>query len=103
MFPRTARYITQGVAQNVKAEIQYLLWQLIDNDLDQGFPLDYLQVFQLYGTVVNGKPALRITQRQEKPNRSRVLMATNITIAPSRTVWIVDSHSYCTMILPEEY
>lgn len=86
MFPKTARYVTQGVILNVKEEIQYLLWQLIDNDLDQGLPLDYLHVFQLCGTVVNGKPALRIRQRQEKPNGSRVHMTTNITTSSSMTV-----------------
>lgn len=103
MFPRTARYITHGVALNVKEEIQYLLWQLIDNDLDQGLTLDYLQAFQLCGILVNGKPALRITQRQENLNRSRVHIALNTIASSSMTVWIMDNHSYCTMMLPEEY
>lgn len=104
MFPKHARYMTRGVSEKIGPDIQNALWAIIDRDLEEGWPMDYLQVFYLTIVHSNGQIIQRIRQRQEEPERKRKYDLSGIENPISGvTIWIIDSSEYCTMLLPEEY
>lgn len=94
------RYITRAIDETVHAEIQMILWRLIDELKEKGVKLDYLQVFEL--TVADGRQ--RIVHRQEVPERKSEWLYTLQYTAPiDQTIWCIDSESYQMMLLPNEY
>ncbi|CAM4219797.1 DUF960 domain-containing protein [Paenibacillus alkaliterrae] len=104
MFPKHSRYKTRGIDENVSEPLQLLMWQLIDRDLDECVTFDYLQVFELFAGYVDGKPVQHICHRQEQPKRSRLHTISGIDKSLTKLkVWVIDSGTYCTMLLPEEY
>jgi len=104
MFPKYARYKTRGIEEAISEHLQNALWAIVDHDLAEGKELDYLQVFELSVSRANGMPVQQVRQRQEKPKRSRLYIIPEIQRTVSGvTVWIIDSGTYCTMLLPEEY
>ncbi|WP_260604314.1 DUF960 domain-containing protein [Enterococcus faecium] len=40
------RYVTKGVMDSLPVELQTLCWNLIDQNVQKQFPLDYLQIFE---------------------------------------------------------
>jgi Protein of unknown function (DUF3230). len=104
MFPKHSRYVTRGVIETIGPDIQSALWSIIDRDLNEGKEMDYLQVFSLSIVHAGGQVYQRIRHRQEKPERKRTYDLSGIREPVSGvTVWIIDSGTYCTMLLPEEY
>ncbi|MGG2197553.1 DUF960 family protein [Paenibacillus validus] len=104
MFSRESRYKTRGVDEAISEQLQYKLWQILDNDLNEGKPLGYLQVFELITSHVDGMPVQQVRQRQEQPKRNRIHTLTGIVKPVSNvTVWVIDSGTYSTMLLPSEY
>lgn len=101
MFDRKyGRYMTRAINETVHAEIQMILWRLIDEQANEGVKLDYLQVFEL--TVVDGRQ--RIVHRQEEPERKREWLYTlQYTTPIEQTIWCIDSESYQMMLLPNDY
>ncbi|QNK57435.1 DUF960 family protein [Paenibacillus sp. PAMC21692] len=104
MFPQHDRYKTRGVDEALKDQLQNALWQILDRNLEDGKPLDYLQVFELFTARVDGKPVQCVRHRQEQPNRNRLHVLKSIgKPASNLTVWIIDDGAHCTMLLPDEY
>lgn len=97
MFNRKhERYMTRSIDETVHAEIQMILWRLIDEQANEGMKLDYLQVFEL--TVADGRQ--RIVHRQEEPERKREWLYTlQYTTPIEQTIWCIDS----VMLLPSDY
>ncbi|MCY9664913.1 DUF960 domain-containing protein [Paenibacillus alginolyticus] len=104
MFPKHARYMTRGVRETISLDIQDALWAIIDRNLGEGKAMDYLQVFSLTIVHTDNQIIQRIRQRQEEPERKQKYDLTGIAEPVSGvTVWIIDSGTYCTMLLPNEY
>jgi Staphylococcal protein of unknown function (DUF960) len=94
------KYATQQIASNVSAEIQGLLWRIMDSRRNNQEPLDYLQVFRLQR---NGDRQ-RITNKQEQPPMELVVqLELNESQPIDTTIWIVDDGSHCTMMFPNDY
>lgn len=88
--------MTRAINETVHAEIQMILWRLIDEQGNEGMELDYLQVFEL--TVTDGRQ--RIVHRQEEPERKREWLYTlQYTTPIEQTIWCIDS----VMLLPSDY
>lgn len=102
MFSTEHRYVTQGVMAHVASDLQVLLWQLIDLRKAEGGQLDYLQVFSLTYDCKLGRILQRITHTQEVPPYSKSCLYT-VSQPVCRTVWVIDSGEYATMLLPDEY
>lgn len=97
---KNKRYMTRTIDETVHAEIQMILWSLIDEQVKAGKELDYLQVFEL--EVTEGRQ--RIVHRQEVPERKREWIYTLQYTAPiDQTIWCIDSEEYQMMLLPNEY
>lgn len=104
MFPRAARYVTSGINRIIEPSLQQLLWQLIDLRLKQKSKMDYLQVFELSTHRFAGLTTQQIVHRQEQPPFKKVWQK-DFVKRPVHgiTVWVIDSGSYCTMLLPNKY
>lgn len=89
------RYLTRGVQAEIPLELQLLMWSCID-----GLPeeRDYFQVFRLE----NFNGIQKLTHFSEHPAHQReyfIPAASPITAK----VYIIDSNTYSTMLLAEEY
>lgn len=88
-------YLTRGIQAEIPSELQLFMWGCID-----GLPVerDYFQVFQLE----NFNSIQKITHFSEQPEyRKEYLIQTDNPITAK--VYIIDSDTYSTMLLAEEY
>lgn len=89
------RYLTRGVQTLIPFELQFFMWELIDQLPE---PKDYFQVFKL--TIQDGKQ--HISHESEQPEYHKeydIDTANPIT----EKVYVVDDDTHCTMLLAEEY
>lgn len=89
------RYLTKGVQAEIPLELQLFMWGCID-----GLPeeRDYFQVFRLE----NMGSIQKITHFSEQPEyHKEYLIPTGNPITAK--VYIIDSDTYSTMLLAEEY
>lgn len=94
------RYMTRTIDETVHAEIQMILWSLMDERRKENKELDYLQVFEL--KEKEGRQ--HIIHRQEVPERKREWVYTlQYTTPIDQTIWCIDSEEYQMMLLPNEY
>lgn len=94
------RFLTRSVAEEVPIATQIFLWALIDDQVSKGTQLDYLQKFEL-STTETGQT---IVHSQEEPRwRQEVLLLLPGFRCLNRTIWIIDSEDYQTMLFPEDY
>jgi len=92
--------MTKTIDETVHAEIQMILWNLINEQRNEEKELDYLQVFEL--KMTDGRQ--RIVHRQEVPERKREWVYTlQYTTPIDQTIWCIDSEEYQMMLLPNEY
>lgn len=92
--------MTRTIDETVHAEIQMILWRLIDELKEKDVKLDYLQVFEL--TVADERQ--RIIHRQEVPERkSEWIYTLQYTTPIDQKIWCIDSELYQMMLLPNEY
>lgn len=92
--------MTRAIDDTVHAEIQVILWGLIDEQRKENAELDYLQVFEL--KEKGGRQ--HIIHRQEVPERKREwVYKLQYTTPIDQTIWCIDSESYQMMLLPNEY
>lgn len=94
------RYITRSVDEEIPFIIQLYLWNLIDEQVSKENKRDYLQIFQLQ--AIEGGQV--IYHRQEIPewSQKRILRIPAEDCINQR-IWVIDSESYQTMLLPEDY
>ena len=97
------RYITCGVQAEIHPILQASLWNMIDNDISNGLPVDYLQIFKLKPVMRNGKECQEIIHLQEQPKRDKKTIV-DFGITPvSAKIFVIDSGEYVTMMLASEY
>ena len=89
------RYITKGVQENISLELQFFMWNCIDNLSE---PKDYLQVFNL--SVVGSLQ--RITHTSENPEYKKEYLIPSEKPIPEK-VYVIDDGDHSTMLLAEEY
>lgn len=104
MFSKDNRYITRGINIEVPPILREALWRLVEMQIEQGLPMDSLQIFKLCGSWYNNEFVQKIEHIQEQPPRSAIL---HIKIKPEQIVnakiYIIDSVSYSTMLFSYEY
>ena len=89
------RYLTAGVAATFPECLQLFIWQCIDRLPDER---DYLQVFELkpFGGMQ------QITHTAEEPEYRKVFLFPSDNPVTAK-LYVIDSDTYCTMLLAEEY
>ena len=94
------RYVTRGIKDAVPQETQFFLWSLIDDQVQNGNEMDYFQKFELKATE-NGQ---LVVHSQEEPKWSQeTLLKVHDDCCITKTIWVIDSDDYQTMLFPEEY
>ena len=89
------RYLTKGVQSEIPLELQLFMWECLDRMSE---PKDYFQVFRLE----NLGGIQKITNFSEQPEyHKEYLIPTNKPITAK--IYIIDSDTYSTMLLAEEY
>lgn len=92
---KNQRYLTQGVQSEVPIELQLFMWSCIDRLPEER---DCFQVFKLEN--LNG--IQKITHFSEQPEHRREYLIP-IDNPITTKVYIIDSDTYSTMLLAEEY
>jgi hypothetical protein len=89
------RYLTKGVQSEIPLELQLFMWGCIDKLLEER---DYFRVFKLE----NLGGIQKITHFSEQPAyRKEYLIPIDNPITTK--IYIIDSDTYSTMLLAEEY
>ena len=89
------RYITKGVQENISLELQFFMWNCID-DLSE--PKDYLQVFNL--SAVGSLQRITHTSEEPEYKKEHLIPSDNpITVK----IYVIDDGDHSTMLLAEEY
>ncbi|MDE5936711.1 MAG: DUF960 domain-containing protein [Ruminococcus sp.] len=89
------RYLTKGVQSEIPIELQLFMWGCIDKMPE---PKDYFQVFKMES--LNG--IQKITHFSEQPEYHKEYLIP-IDNPITAKVYIIDSDTYITMLLAEEY
>ena len=89
------RYLTRGVCGTIPPVIQGFIWNCIDRLPDER---DYLQVFELkpFGGMQ------QITHTAEEPEYRKVFLFPSDNPVTAK-LYVIDSDTYSTMLLAEEY
>ena len=90
------RYLTQGVQADIPFELQFFMWECIDN---LSVEKDYLQVFELE----NADGIQRIHHFSEQPEYNMEYLLPAIPDPITTKVYVIDDGEYSTMLLAEEY
>ncbi|MEC1375844.1 DUF960 family protein [Heyndrickxia oleronia] len=94
------RYMTRNIADGLHIEIQMIIWNLIEERVNNDEELDFLQVFEL----TNEKGMQSIIHQQECPmHKQQWLIPLQQTRPVTSTVWCLDNGEYQMMLYPEDY
>lgn len=97
MFAKSSRYLTKGIQEILKVEVQVFLWGLVDSLND---PKDYLQVFELKKLPEGW---VKVVHKQEEPEYySEALIKVPLDVDNIK-IFVIDSGDYSTMLLADEY
>ena len=89
------RYLTRGVQTTIPFELQFFMWELIDQLAE---PKDYFQVFKL--TIQDGKQHISHESEQPEYHKEYDIETANPIEAK---IYVIDDGTHCTMLLAEEY
>lgn len=89
------RYLTRGVGDTIPLQLQMFIWTCIELLPDD---CDYLQVFELkpFGGMQ------QITHTSEQPEYRKVFLFPSDNPVTAK-LYVIDSDTYSTMLLAEEY
>lgn len=90
------RYLTRGVQADITFELQFFMWECIDN---LQIEKDYFQVFEL--SILDG--IQRIHHFSEQPEYSMEYFLPTIIHTVTAKVYVIDDGDHSTMLLAEEY
>ena len=92
---KSLRYMTRGISDSISPLIQTFIWNCIDRLPDN---CDYLQVFRL--EPFGGMQQIKHTA-EDPAYRKIYLFPSGEPI--TEKIYVLDSDSYCTMLLASEY
>ena len=97
------RYMTSGIQADIPAELQLILWYMIDENIKQGLKMDYLQVFRLSPYNKENNVYQKIIHSQEVPNRKREKILNVFGETVTAKIFVIDDVEHITMLLADEY
>jgi len=97
-----AKYITRGIENEIPIELQTIMWNMIDQDKQQGKGMDYLQIFTLKSAFENGVIMQEVTHTQEQPPRKKKITIKSETPVSAK-IFVIDDVTHTTMLLNHEY
>lgn len=102
MFNEESRYITKGIANNVPLELQFFMWQLIEDLKETVEEVDYLQVFDI-SVIDKIENKVRIIHSQEIPEYKKIWIIKMSEPCNNERIFVIDDKTHSTMMLAKEY
>ena len=96
------RYITNGIENEIPIELQFVMWDLIDELRNSKQKLDYLQIFTLRPVYENGVEMQEIVHKQEQPWRKKKITVESDSPISAK-IFVIDDTTHITMLLCDEY
>ena len=102
-FNKSTRFMTRAIAETFPDELKILIWEIIDEDVNEYSDTDYLQVFTFEKI---GQNLITVKREQEEPPRTTVVY---IDYKPEyqsildRKIFVIDDTDHSTMLYAEEY
>lgn len=102
-FNKSTRFMTRAIAETFPDELKFLIWEIIDEDVNEYSDTDYLQVFTFEKI---GQNLITVKREQEEPPRTTVVY---IDYKPEyqsildRKIFVIDDTDHSTMLYAEEY
>ena len=89
------RYLTRGVQTAIPFELQFFMWELIDQLPE---PKERFQIFRL--TIQEGKQHISHESEQPEYHKEYDIDTANPI---EEKIYVIDDDTHCTMLLAEEY
>ena len=102
LFVDKPKYITRGIDQELPIELQLFLWTCIERLISQGIEIDYLQVFDVDSSEVEGRYLVSVKHSQEVPEYAAEYLVT-CTLKITGKIFVIDDGAYVTMLWSSEY
>ena len=96
------RYITSGIENEIPAELQIMMWDMVDKLRHTNQKLDYLQIFVLRPVRESGVEMQEIVHKQELPWRMKKITVESGSPISAK-IFVIDNIDYITMLLSQEY
>lgn len=102
-FNKSTRFMTRAIAETFPDELKILIWEIIDEDVNEYSDTDYLQVFTFEKI---GQNLITVKREQEEPPRTTVVY---IDYKPEyqsildRKIFVIDDTDHSTTLYAEEY
>lgn len=103
LFVDKPRYMTRGIHQELPVELQSFLWICIEQLINQGVELDYLQVFEINSREIEEECLLvTVKHSQEVPEYCTEYLV-NSKQKVSGKIFVIDDGANATMLWSNEY
>ena len=102
-FNKSTRFMTRAIAETFPDELKILIWEIIDEDVNEYSDTDYLQVFTFEKI---GQNLITVKREQEEPPRTTVVYIDYKSEYQSildRKIFVIDDTDHSTMLYAEEY
>ncbi len=102
-FNKATRLMTRAIAETLPDELKILIWEIIDEDINEYNDTDYLQVFTFEKL---GQGLIAVKREQEKPPKLTVVY---IDYKPEyqslldKKIFVIDDIDHSTMLYADEY
>ena len=102
MFNIENKFMTIGVKENISLDVQLFMWNEIEERINAGKQVDYLQVFNI-SVIDEVRGIVKIEHTQEVPEYKKTLIIKSKGIKSNLKVFVIFESEYATMMLASEY
>ena len=96
------KFMTIGVKENISLDIQLFMWNEIEERINAGNQVDYLQVFNI-SVIDEVRGIVKIEHIQEVPEYKKTLIIKSKGVKSNLKVFVTFESEYATMMLASEY
>ncbi len=96
------KFMTIGVKENISLDIQLFMWNEIEERINAGNQVDYIQVFNI-SVIDEVRGIVKIEYTQEVPEYKKTLIIKSKCVKSNLKVFVTFESEYATMMLASEY
>ena len=94
------KFMTIGVKENISLDIQLFMWNEIEERINAGNQVDYLQVFNI-SVIDEVRGIVKIEHTQEEYKKTLIIKSKGVK--SNLKVFVTFESEYATMMLASEY
>ena len=96
------KFMTIGVKENISLDIQLFMWNEIEERINAGNQVDYIQVFNI-SVIDEVRGIVKIEHIQEVPEYKKTIIIKSKGVKSNLKVFVTFESEYATMMLASEY